>query len=262
MMRLDINLATQPYEDGRRFWMRWGPLLGIAGVVTLALMVTAISSWAAARKDQVEISRFKSDIAKCEQERSKAQEVLDRPENRSTRDQSQFINGLIRRKAFSWTEVFSDLEKMMPPELHVTAIHPEIAKGSNQLQLKLSVAGKSRDRALQLVHRMESSPRFNLPQVVEENFTQGSADGDVAHFEIASGYVPGTDGVAASASAVGTGKDAVKKDAPKGAPKANTGTKIGTKTGTKTGAKIGAKTGQAGAPAPARAPVAKHPGAH
>jgi len=227
MMRLDINLATQPYEDGRRFWMRWGPLLGIAGVVTLALMITAISSWLTARQDQVQISNFKDQIAKCEQERSKAQEVLDRPENRSTRDQSQFINGLIRRKAFSWTQVFADLEKMMPPELHVTAIHPEMAKDSNQLQLKLSVAGKSRDRALQLVHRMEQSPRFNLPHVDEESTTQGSADGDTAHFEIASAYIPQVDAVAPAATN-GSGKDVpkkevIKKDAPKALPAVQAG---------------------------------------
>lgn len=215
MMRLDINLATQPYEDGRRFWMRWGPILGGAGVVTLALVITAISSWLTARKDQVQISKFKDDIAKCEQERSKAQEVLDRPENRSTRDQSQFINGLIRRKAFSWTQVFADLEKMMPPELHVTAIHPEMAKDSNQLQLKLSVAGKSRDRALQLVHRMEQSPRFNLPRVDEESSTQGSPEGDTEHFEIGSAYIPQVDATPSPTAANASDKDAAKKDGPK-----------------------------------------------
>ncbi len=220
MMRLDINLATQPYEDGRRFWLRWGPILGVAGVVTLGLVITAISSWATARKDQVQISRFKDDIAKCEQERSKAQEVLDRPENRSTRDQSKFINGLIRRKAFSWTQVFADLEKMMPPELHVTAIHPEVAK-DNQLQIKLSVAGKSRDRALQLVHRMEQSPRFNQPRVEEESSQQGQADGDTAHFEIASAYIPQVETPAASPSKTDAPKaDAAKASGPKStAPK-------------------------------------------
>lgn len=215
MMRLDINLATQPYEDGRRFWMRWGPILGVAGFVTLALLIAAISSWAAARKDQVQISQFKNDIAKCEQERAKAQEVMDRPENRSTRDQSKFINSLIRRKSFSWTQVFSDLEHMMPPELHVTAIHPEVAK-DNQLEIKLSVSGKSRERAFQLIHRMEQSPRFYQPQIEEESH-QTSQNGDVAHFEIASAYIPQVDLAPAKT-------DAPKSTSPKADP-------VGTKPG-------------------------------
>jgi hypothetical protein len=228
MMRLDINLATQPYEDGRRFWLRWGTILGVAGVVTLALLVTTVSSWASARKDQVQISKFKDDIAKCEQERAKAQEVMDRPENRSTRDQSKFINSLIRRKSFSWTQVFSDLEHMMPPELHVTAIHPEVAK-DNQLEIKLSVSGKSRERAFQLVHRMEQSPRFYQPQVESEDH-QTSQNGDVTHFEIASAYIPQVDLPVAPA----------RTDAPKsGSPK-------GEGSGSKTG---GTKPGGAKAPA-------------
>jgi len=191
MMRLDINLATQPYEDGRRFWMRWGPILGIASLVTLIMLITAISSWAAARKDQVQISKFRDDISRCDEERAKAQEVLDRPENRTTRDQSKFINSLIRRKSFSWTQVFSDLEQMMPHELHVTAIRPEVTK-DNQLEIKLSVAGKTRERALQLVHHMEQSSRFFQPTVTDEQFQQNQ-NGDNVHFEITSGYIPQVD---------------------------------------------------------------------
>ena len=30
-MRLDINLASQPYEDARQFWMRWGTAVGALG---------------------------------------------------------------------------------------------------------------------------------------------------------------------------------------------------------------------------------------
>ena len=37
-MRLDINLASQPYEDARQFWMRWGTALGAAALLTLALL--------------------------------------------------------------------------------------------------------------------------------------------------------------------------------------------------------------------------------
>ena len=192
-MRLNINLASQPYEDGRRFWMRWGAILGAAGVVTLALVITAITSWAHARTDRVQIASLEDQIAKCDLEKSTAQEVLGRPENRATRDQSQFINGLIRRKTFSWTQVFSDLEHMMPPELRVTSIHPEMAKDSNQLEIKLNVAGKSRDRALQLIHRMEQSPRFSQPQIKSEQGQQGQPNGDLVNFEIASGYLPDKD---------------------------------------------------------------------
>ena len=37
-MRLDINLASQPYEDARQFWMRWGNSVGAVAVITLVLL--------------------------------------------------------------------------------------------------------------------------------------------------------------------------------------------------------------------------------
>jgi hypothetical protein len=242
-MRLNINLATQPYEDGRRFWVRWGAGLALAGIVTLGLLITAVSSWLAARKDQSQISDFRNQIAKCEQERVKAQEVLDRPENRNTRDQSQFINDLIRRKAFSWTQVFADLERMMPPQLHVTSIQPELSK-DNQLQLKLSVAGQSRERALQLVHHMEQSPRFYLPQIHEENSQASQTPGDTVHFEIFSVYIPQAEVPSGGKSKT----DAPKNDAPKadasGEPRIQGGAEL-------------RSAGQAGAPVPTRATAAR-----
>jgi len=41
-MRLNINLATRPYEDAREFWSRWGLGVGALGVVTLILIGLAV----------------------------------------------------------------------------------------------------------------------------------------------------------------------------------------------------------------------------
>jgi hypothetical protein len=37
-MRVDVNLASQPYEDARLFWLRWGGGLVALGVLTLLLL--------------------------------------------------------------------------------------------------------------------------------------------------------------------------------------------------------------------------------
>ena len=73
----------------------------------------------------------------------KAQAFLDMAANRSTRDQSQFLNGLIHRKAFSWTRVFEDLEQVMPTNLHVVSLRPEFNE-QNQMQLDMKVVGDNR----------------------------------------------------------------------------------------------------------------------
>ena len=189
-MRVDINLATHPYEDVRRFWVRWGGALLGLGLLTLLLVYSALAGWVTARKDRDLIRQSQEQIAARDKEKVNAEAILNRPENQSTRDRSQFLNELFQRKAFSWTKVFEDLERVMPPRLHVVSIRPEMAP-DHQLEIKLVVAGESRDRALELVRRMEDSQRFQQTQIQQEAAAQsGQAVGDKVQFDISALYVP------------------------------------------------------------------------
>jgi len=167
-MRLDINLATRPYEDARRFWVQWGSILSAVGLLTLILVFMALSGLWSASNDRKTIRSYQKEIAERDSERAKAEAFLNLPENRSTRDRSQFLNELIRRKSFSWTKVFEDLERIMPPRVHLVSIHPELNE-DNQLAIKMQVAGDSRERALDLVRRMESSPHFQQTKIDSES---------------------------------------------------------------------------------------------
>lgn len=196
-MRLDINLASQPYEDARQFWMRWGSAVGAVALLTLVLLALDVTGWVNARRDRTSIAEKHAMIADRDQLRANAERILNLPENRSTRDQSQFLNALIERKAFSWTRVLENLEKVMPPRVHLESISPELDE-DNQLGLKMMVAGDSRDRALELARRMEESKRFAQTQVISEHFLQGT-NGDTEQFEIAAIYIPEPPSVAGEA---------------------------------------------------------------
>ena len=167
-MRLDINLATRPYEDARRFWVQWGSILSVVGLLTLILVFMALSGLWSASNDRKTIRSYQKEIAERDSERAQAEAFLNLPANRSTRDRSQFLNELIRRKSFSWTKVFEDLERIMPPRVHLVSIHPELNE-DNQLAIKMQVAGDSRERALDLVRRMESSPHFQQTKIDSES---------------------------------------------------------------------------------------------
>jgi len=187
-MRVNINLATQPYQDSSRFWFRWGGALVALALISLILFYVTLAGWLVARRDRAMIAQAQAEITKRDQEHANGEALLARTENRSTRDRSEFLNDLFQRKAFSWTMVFQDLERVMPAGLHVVAIHPE-KSNDNQLEIKLVVAGSSRDRALQLVEKMEGSQRFHLTHIESENPLQGQA-GDTVQFQISALYVP------------------------------------------------------------------------
>jgi type IV pilus assembly protein PilN len=186
-MRLDINLATRPYEDAREFWVRWGLGVGLLGVLTLVLLGWAVQGWTKAGRDRHDIAQLQERIAERDHERAQAQAFLDLAANRSTRDQSQFLNGLIQRKAFSWTRVFEDLERVMPPNLHVVSLRPELNE-QNQMELDMKVAGDTRAAAVELVHRMEDSRHFQGAQLVQEVQSTEAGAGVVA--SVVSVYVP------------------------------------------------------------------------
>jgi len=187
-MRLEINLASQPYEDARQFWLRWGTGLAAAAVVTLALMTITITGWFNARRDHAKIAELRTEIAQRDRSRQQAEAFLNQPENRTTRDQSQFLNGLIERKSLSWTYVLEDLEKVMPARVHLVSIHPELDE-ENRLNLKMVVAGDSRDKALELARRMEESRHF-AQTYIETEHAAPAGSGDIVQFDINGIYIP------------------------------------------------------------------------
>ena len=111
-MRVDINLATQPYEDARRFWLRWGGGLVALGILTLLLLLMTVNGWIGARNDRRLIQKYEQQSAERDKEKADAQALLNLPQNSTTRDRSQFLNDLFQRKAFSWTKAFEDLERL------------------------------------------------------------------------------------------------------------------------------------------------------
>jgi type IV pilus assembly protein PilN len=188
VMHIDINLASRPYEDARQFWTRWGTALGVLGLLTLVLLVLDITGFVASHHDRVVMAQTRALIADRDRTRAEADRVLNLPENRTTRDQSRYLNELIERKAFSWTRVLENLEKVMPPRVHLVSISPQLDE-NNELALKMTVAGDSRERAVELERRMEESLRFVQTAITAERHVD-SQTGDTEQIEMAAIYVP------------------------------------------------------------------------
>jgi type IV pilus assembly protein PilN len=194
-MRIDINLASQPYEDSRRFWTYWGTGLALLGIATAMLVFLAVTGFMNARRDREQIANLESKLAAFSQEKNHAESMLNQPQNRLIRDRSRFLNELFQRKAFSWTRVFEDLEQVMPAHLHVISIHPDLSdeKNDNNMEIKLIVGGDTREQALDLVRKMESSNHFKQTRIESEKFaTENVSTTDRVQFDIDALYIPST----------------------------------------------------------------------
>jgi type IV pilus assembly protein PilN len=190
-MRLNINLASQPYQDSRQFWTYWGTGIGLLALLTALLAFLAATGFVEGSRDRQQIARLKTQLAEYDQERNQAQAMLNSPENREVRDRSRFLNELFERKAFSWTRAFEQLEQVMPAHLHVISIHPGLSPDNN-LELRLVVGGETREQALDLVRKMETSKHFRQTRIDSERFETSTNSGstDRVQFDIDALYVP------------------------------------------------------------------------
>ena len=72
------------------FWLRWGTALAAAAILTLALTLRSRIGFVA-RRDDAQIADLRAQIVQRDQTRRQAEDLLSQPENRTTRDQSQFF---------------------------------------------------------------------------------------------------------------------------------------------------------------------------
>jgi len=196
-MRLKINLATQPYEDARRFMISWSSIIGVLVLLLVVLTYGVVKHWQHYRQMSQDLNRERQILADMDQKQKQGMAILNESSNRDVREKSEFINELIRRKEASWTTIFSDLEQLMPSNLRVLAVAPRLQQDKIMIQMQLG--GESRERAAELARRMERSNVFRDAQIVSEsNGTaeiqaqpRGPAPTDPWRFEMIAEYIPG-----------------------------------------------------------------------
>lgn len=189
-MRLTINLASRPYLDETRFYRRWGTGLVVMVLFTAFMVWASLHHYSQSRKEWASARAAQARLAELQTEETQAREILSQPQNRGTRDESQFLNAAILRKSFSWTHLMTDLEKVMPAGVRVVSIAPNIDK-KNRFALKVAVEGPTRQGAVDLVRNMEKSQHFRSSIITSESASENKSDPD-AHVksEITALYTP------------------------------------------------------------------------
>jgi hypothetical protein len=191
-MRLNINLASQKFEDTHAFYVRWGSSAGLVVLLTIILAWLAWSSHTRSVQSGKRIAELQRKIADLDQKKSEAEAILNRPENHDVREESRYWNGRIAQRSFSWTQLFSDLERIMPSRTYVASVQPATTL-DKRLQLKIVINGESHEDANNLLKRMKASPTFLAPAISTEAFHAGQKNSPgFWQFDIETYYTPVT----------------------------------------------------------------------
>ncbi len=161
---VSINLASEPFRRDRPF------VVAVMAAATAlgALLLYQLSIGLIERGEraglisQVEqsggqLSKLRADIAKVNAE------IRD-PRNAEAVDYAIFLNGLLLRKGISWTRIFSDLEKVMPHDVRLIAVRPQV-NTDNQIQLDMMVGSQTPEPVVGMVMNLEGSPLFGATAV-------------------------------------------------------------------------------------------------
>jgi Tfp pilus assembly protein PilN len=189
-MRVHINLASQKYEAVRQFYVRWLTAIGGAVALTILLAVLAWMNYTGSAAANARIQALQQRIALLEKQRAAAAEISNRPENHDVNAQKNYWNKQFTRRSFSWTQLFNDLQRIMPPRAFVSSVHPEIT-ADNRLKLTLTIKGDKHDNALELVQKMEKSERFRNPLINSDTAEKDQRTGQTLYkLDIVTYYTP------------------------------------------------------------------------
>lgn len=174
-MRVGLNLATKPLVSHRRFLVG-SALLGFLGSVLLVYLGSQFFALRKADEDfRSRLGKIENEMARLEQQRSELQSFYARQENRNLQDRAKFVGSLIQARSFNWTKMFMDLERTLPPGVHVVRIEPKLDSGS--AAVKFVVGGPSEESKVKVLKAFEDSPSFthievNTESVPKENNSQ------------------------------------------------------------------------------------------
>ena len=186
-MSTRLNLASKPF---RNRVLPWTVTFVVAFTSIVALIFIAQSSF----KTYTSIAATQRDVDGLKKQLDTLKKQEKDVETALTPDQKRelkYAHGLVDRKRFSWSRLFSDLEASLPGEIRVTKI---VVKGVGMqadrpvADLDLVVSSKTPTNVTEMIENMESEGIFHA-ELVAQNPQRGKGETG-SEYELNVHYVP------------------------------------------------------------------------
>jgi type IV pilus assembly protein PilN len=174
-MKVRLNLSTRPLETHRRFLAIAGLTGAVAALSFLGLGWHVYSVRKADEALRVKVGQLRQEMAGLDAQRKDLERFFARPENAQLNERSAFLNAMIDEQSLNWTQMFMDLEKIMPAGVRLLSIEPKHDKG--RVEVKIIVGAMSDETKLRFLHALESSPAFTHVELVGEKTATSAALG-------------------------------------------------------------------------------------
>lgn len=163
-MKVEINLASEPFARKRPVLVATAALsVLLLGSLALLVYLNVANRWEA-RETRARIAALQGELTQLQRQQAAHEGVLTDPRFAQALEQTVFINSLLLRKGISWTRLFDDLSTVLPYNVRITRVRPQVTP-SNEVFLDMDVASESGTPVVQMLRRMEASPLFGPTEV-------------------------------------------------------------------------------------------------
>jgi Tfp pilus assembly protein PilN len=213
--RLNLNLASRPFHNNVVYWLAFGACAVLLAAFTAynshqyGSLGAEIEKWDGVRRQQqAEFAQLSNDVVVMTQTVSKL-------DLKGLNARSAFANTIILSRLFSWSDLFSRLEKVQPENVRLRSIRPVITKEGTEVSV--DAMAKDYDNVLKFEASLLDSDYFSFVYPLQESTREAQGGGEI-RFNLAFGYVPEGRKKAGARAAAGGGPAA---DANSPAPAAD-----------------------------------------
>ncbi len=158
-MTLRTNLSTRPFYNERAVQA----VLGLAAIVVVLVTIFNMTRlWALTAHDRRLVAEAQAAEARIDALRAdmaRARSSVDAGHIADIAAQAHEANQAIDRRAFSWTELFNELEVALPHDVRIAGVIPRIDR-TGQMFVVLEVQARSVEAISQFFDGLEESGAF------------------------------------------------------------------------------------------------------
>jgi hypothetical protein len=126
---LRTNLSTRPFYNVRAVQMALGALALAVALATLFNVVQLVRLTSSQRTLGARAAEAEQEAQRLRVEATRIRAQINPRELQTVANAAREANGIIDRRAFSWTELFAHFESTLPPDVRITAVAPRVEKG-------------------------------------------------------------------------------------------------------------------------------------
>ncbi len=205
---LRTNLATRPFYNARAVHVALGVLALVVLGVTLFNAFQIIRLTAAQQTLGADAERSEAEAARLRTDAANIRARIDAKELGVVSTAAREANEIIDRRAFSWTELFAQVEDVLPESVRITAVQPQIGSDGN-FAVSLSVEARRVEDLDAFVEALETRSSFrNVLPVEEQTNEDGLIEGVIEGV-----YIPGPRDVVPVQASSGPGRVVVEGSA-------------------------------------------------